>query len=52
MKRVVQETDKVGALEYCNSVGQVPQKERQVKYLKGEWQQQKVEDPIFQITEK
>ena len=52
MKRVVQETDKVGGLKHCNSVGQLPRNERQVKYLKGEWPPRKVEDPIFQITEK
>lgn len=39
----------MGGLEHCNSVGQLPRNERQVKYLKGVSQ---VEDPIFQITEK
>ena len=42
----------MGGLEHCNSVGQLPRNERQVKYLKGEWRPRKVEDPIFQITEK
>ena len=42
----------MGGLEHCNSVGQLPRNERQVKYLKGEWWPRKVEDTIFQITEK
>ena len=53
LKRAVHQIeDEVGGLEHCNSVGQLPRNERQVKYLKGECQPRKVEDPIFQITEK
>ena len=53
LKRVVQQIeDNVGGLELCNSVGQLPRNERQVKYLKGECRPPKVMDPIFQITEK
>jgi len=37
VKRVVQEIEgEVGGLEHCNSVGQLPRNERQVKYLKSD----------------
>ena len=53
LKRVVQQIeDDVGGLEQCNSVGQLPRNERQVKYLKGECRPPKIMDTIFQITEK
>ena len=53
LKRVVQEIEgEVGGLEHCNSVGRLPWNERHMKYLKVECQLLKVEEPIFQITEK
>ena len=53
LRRVVQQIeDDVGGLEQCNSVGQLPRNEQEVKYLKSKCRPPKVMDPIFEITEK